>query len=295
MARIWDEWLDSVIYLYTSVDAANKGVKSGGCGFIVGVKSESDPSFRHLYAVTNAHVVESGATVIRFNTTDGDTDTLGLDKGDWRIHPDGDDIAVAPIDVPRDVYRMNVIDREMCRAVHTINGLGPGDEVFMLGRFIAHDGLQTNKPVARFGNIAMSISDVKSQRGSVVPAWLVESRSLAGMSGSPVFWFIPKQQEWPRKVPVSDPVFASFFRGPMLLGIDFGHPPHYDPVVDKTKRAERHPEGWRVQSNSGFMTVAPIERLTAMLDSEEFAIERREIDAIRLHLDGENPPLTAQS
>lgn len=286
MARIWDEWLDSVIYLYTSVESAQKGAKSGGCGFLVGVKSESDANYRHVYAVTNAHVIEGGATVIRVNTKDGDTDTLALDEDDWTVHPEGDDIAVALVDFPQEIYRTNVIQREMCHAVQSINGLGPGDEVFMLGRFIAHDGTQTNQPVARFGNIAMTITQVKSQRGPIVPAWLVETRSLAGMSGSPVFWFIPRQAEWTRKVP-TEPVFASFFRGPMMLGVDFGHPAHYDPVVDKSKKPKPHPEGWRVQSNSGFMTVAPIERLTKLLDSEGFAMERKELDKIRAEVEGD--------
>ena len=33
--------------------------------------------------------------------------------------------------------------------------MGVGDEVFMLGRFISHSGIQKNQPLARFGNIAL--------------------------------------------------------------------------------------------------------------------------------------------
>jgi hypothetical protein len=31
----------------------------------------------------------------------------------------------------------------------------PGDEVFLYGRLVTHDGQQRNKPVVRFGNISM--------------------------------------------------------------------------------------------------------------------------------------------
>ena len=36
------------------------------------------------------------------------------------------------------------------------HNIGPGDEVFMVGRFVAHAGTKKNLPIVRFGNIAMN-------------------------------------------------------------------------------------------------------------------------------------------
>jgi hypothetical protein len=59
--------------------------------------------------------------------------------------------------------------------------IGVGDEVFMIGRFISHQGLNRSQPLARFGNIAMMPGErVRDGRGFDVEAFLVEMRSLSG-------------------------------------------------------------------------------------------------------------------
>jgi len=74
--------------LYPSEDAAKKGVAVGRTGFLLGMGSETHPThgdiFFHLYAVTNDHVVNDygQASVIRFNTTQGETETLNLTPAD---------------------------------------------------------------------------------------------------------------------------------------------------------------------------------------------------------------------
>lgn len=69
-------------------------------------------------------------------------------------------------------------------------GIGPGDDVARLGRFITHDGRQRNKPLARFGNIAMmhdNAEPIEIAPGRHQVGLLVECRSLSAFSGSPVF------------------------------------------------------------------------------------------------------------
>ncbi len=68
---------------------------------------------------------------------------------------------------------------------------GVGDEVVMIGRFVAHDGRVRNAALARFGNIAMMPGEpVTDGRGMKVEAFLVEMRSLSGFSGSPAFIYM---------------------------------------------------------------------------------------------------------
>jgi hypothetical protein len=65
--------------------------------------------------------------------------------------------------------------------------IGIGDAVFITGLFSHHPGKARNLRVIRVGNIAaMPDEPVKTQRGEM-EAYLIEARSLGGLSGSPVF------------------------------------------------------------------------------------------------------------
>jgi len=86
MPRIRDEFLDCVIYLYPDRSAAETGEKNWRERLLVGVQSKGLPqNFWFLYAVTNKHVINGGATTIRFTTTDGKTDVLETDERAWVI------------------------------------------------------------------------------------------------------------------------------------------------------------------------------------------------------------------
>jgi hypothetical protein len=64
--------------------------------------------------------------------------------------------------------------------------LGIGDEVVIPGLFHSHLGTQRNVPIVRTGNIAaMRDEPVPTSYGSM-DAYLVEMRSIGGISGSPV-------------------------------------------------------------------------------------------------------------
>jgi hypothetical protein len=70
--------------------------------------------------------------------------------------------------------------------------IGLGDDLFMVGRFINHDGKERNIPVLRFGTIAMMpeepiVADNKEQ-----DSFLIEIRTIPGFSGSPVFVHMPQ-------------------------------------------------------------------------------------------------------
>ena len=68
------------------------------------------------------------------------------------------------------------------------NAIGVGDEVFLTGLFANHIGQQRNLPIIRVGNIAL-MPEEPVQHPSLGPidAYLIEARSIGGLSGSPVF------------------------------------------------------------------------------------------------------------
>jgi hypothetical protein len=176
------------------------------------------------------------------------------------FHPDGDDVAVAPVDLAEFPEEWTVRALRWENFYPTTERLdelnvGIGDDVVMLGRFAGHTGRQQNAPLARFGSIAMMPGErVKDGRGLLVDAYLAEVRSLPGFSGSPVFVYIG-----PASYRGNEQMMPFFSESIGLLGIDTGHKPLTNPVLDKRSAKPVKP-AQVVQQNSGVAIVAPTTR-----------------------------------
>lgn len=70
-----------------------------------------------------------------------------------------------------------LIDREV----------GLGDEVSIIGLFRHHHGIVKNIPIVRTGNLASMLVQQIVTRIGEIEAYLIEARSIGGLSGSPVF------------------------------------------------------------------------------------------------------------
>jgi hypothetical protein len=62
-----------------------------------------------------------------------------------------------------------------------------GDAVFITGLFRHHQGARRNIPIARHGNLACLNEESVSTQFGQMDAFLIEVRSIGGLSGSPVF------------------------------------------------------------------------------------------------------------
>ena len=62
------------------------------------------------------------------------------------------------------------------------------------------------------------------------------------------------------------------FHREWFLGIDWGHIPNFEDVVDEG--GKRHPDGWRVRSNSAIAAVVPAWKLIELLSIEELVKHR---------------------
>lgn len=276
MPKIHEIFLNHVFYLYPSVATAESNEHIGASGFMVGIHS-SDIDYHHVYAVTNSHVIrQGGATVMRINPgIDASEDTgnfkiLETEPNNWFHHPDGDDIAVCPLDpsfgvwyIPASIF----ISEELVERMK----IGPGDDVFMVGRFTGYDGRSKNLPTVRFGNISkMPYEPIyQPQRGISQESFLVEMRSVSGYSGSPVIVRIT-----PFYRNLEDSVKKDY--GDHLLGVDWGHVYAYEAIRDLDDK--KHPDGWRVRSNSNMTAVVPAWKLRELLDIEELVIAREETE-----------------
>jgi hypothetical protein len=272
-------YLDSVAFLYGSEDAATEGRGFGGSGFICGVPIGK---FAHAYyIVTNKHVAAGDhAGYARITCLDGSEAVIPTPCKGWRFHPAGDDLAVFPVDLPSSSWSIPWNNF----AAETSN-LGPGDDIFILGRFIRTDGTQSDNPVARFGHVAMGGTEVvPNGRGEGQRSYLVEALSLNGYSGSPVIAFgMQFQMDKKRGISLaygppgaSNPIpsYPGKPGPPLLLGIVWGHFPDKEEVRDR--KGEPHPDGLYVQRNSGIACVVPAWKLRELLESEELIEMRNE-------------------
>lgn len=294
MPRIPDIFLDSVIYLYRTVDAARSGESAGGTGFLVGIQSEKHPNVVFLYAVTNNHVInypDSSAPVIRLNMRQGDTHIVELRPDDWVSHPDNVDLAAIQLyDVDPNRLKFSFVDVDLSfvsKSMIDDYDIGPGNEVFTIVRFIGIDGKQRNEPTIRFGNISMMPSEpVVDFYGHQQECFLVETRSLRGSSGSPVFINYQPSVWVNYDAEHSRSLHRDYGVGPWLLGIAFSDVPYRDDVILHVKN--QHGEVIREEetdfvalSNSGLMAVIPAWKLRDFLvGNEKFIMARKEADKI---------------
>lgn len=272
MPRISDNYLDCVFYLYSTKSDADKGKRVGGSGFIVRVDAKTLGQAHHLYAVTNWHVIRDGAPVIRINTTDDAFEVLELNASDWIRHKAGDDVAVCPIGLSSEHYRYRSIPTSLFLNDNLLlmYNIGIGDDVFVVGRFVNHEGRQRNLPSVRFGNIGMMPWEpIKKNDGFLQECFLVELRSVGGYSGSPVFVWRPVEG---MNFGVTDINYTPAYTGPWLLGIDSGHLPDYRYVLDNNNRATNS----KVEIGSGMALVVPAWKLLELLESENFMSQRQQ-------------------
>jgi hypothetical protein len=244
--RIPDALAHSVGFLYPSVEAAEQREAAGGTGFFVSVTAGRASS---VLVVSNLHIAAGGCNALGLNTADGKRRVVEIPE--WTLHPDGDDIAAAVMDLPADTAISAIRWTEVAATRERLDELnvGVGDEIIMVGRFIAHDGRVRNAPLARFGNIAMMPGElVTDARCFKVEAFLIEMRSLSGFSGSPVFVYLgPGTYRGDgRMIP-----FYSETIG--LIGIDTGHMTASLPIRNEVGELTE----LKAEQNSGVAIVAP--------------------------------------
>jgi hypothetical protein len=294
MPRIPDFLTDCSIYLYPSEHAARRCLDAGGSGFLVQVTA-ADPKYAYLYAVTNRHLIDDGFCTLRLNRKSGDSDCIVTPAEGWFLHPDSDDVAIYPLAL-QDDFKWNCVPVEMFadRECVVVYNLGYGDEVFLVGRLIAHSGRQKNTPVVRFGNISLGADPAEPVRcgNHEYEAFLIECRSISGFSGSPVFVQVNRFYEGEK----ADEIYAfrrrkhPFLRevapvtrtpnlglklpwsisvGPLLLGIDFGHLPLWSEVFQGNRKTD-----YRAKSNTGIAGVVPSWKIIDVLNTSKLAEER---------------------
>jgi hypothetical protein len=246
--RIPDEFLDCVVYIYPSLDAAHQGSRVGGTGFLIAVPRDPDTAGA-TYIATNSHVAEEGSAV-RLTTTAGGTEVVALNLCDWNHHPAGDDVAIIALPPATSGWHVKRLPTTyfLTRKEVMDYNVGPGDNVYFMGRFIPHEGKHRNLPVVRFGTIAMMPGEpvYQTKRKRYQESFVVEGRSLSGLSGSPVMLHIPPfSNRFTKGIHAPDAAGLKPETTTGLLGLDWGSLLLGD----------------EARTNSGMMGVVPVWKL----------------------------------
>lgn len=270
MARIEDDLLECVFYLYPSRTDAEMGRPGGGTGFFISLKSEI-VGLRHIYAVTNKHNINecNEQLCIRSKNIRGEISYYESEPHEWFFGPKYD-LAVFPFDDPNDSSCPLPAESYLMGHDEVDEyGIGPGDRVFMIGRFVNHDGGKKNIPSVRFGNIATNPGAFKHPKNFQDISWGVEMRSIAGYSGSPVFIYWGHfDHDLGGKNRNNTQAFIA------LLGVDWGHVNHKVGLVDESGI----PLGSKAWIDSAMCGVVPSWDLRALLDSAALKEQRAAVE-----------------
>jgi hypothetical protein len=258
-------------------ERGNGGYEPLGTGFFLGVpvgKAES-PNVVAV-VITALHVINniegSGQTpnkiFLRVNTKEGGVEHIHIPTENW-IKPDIDDqIDNGKIDAAvcwfpgnnsptgkYDYLLMPASNEIAFRQFLNDEDIGIGDDVFFTGLFRYHTETERNEPIVRSGIIAAMTETISTDFGPQ-HAFLVESRSMGGFSGSPVFvtpGFLRFDEEGQLKI---RPTFGRSY----LIGVISGH---WD-APEGVQVMGGLPE--RASLNMGIAKVTPMEKVFPLIE-----------------------------
>ncbi len=236
-----------------------------GTGFLVGVNL--DNSKLAIYTVTARHVIEGIIKMtagtnphIRCNLKESSYITLECQKERWVYHENGlVDIAVASMGLPSTFdHVVFPIDRFLNSEKIAENNIGVGSDTFITGFFKNHYGKEKNIPIVRTGSLAAMREEPIETKLGAIDAYLVEVRSIGGLSGSPVFVHLGSTRIKEGSLQFSQDPHNAF----SLLGLVHGHYQHETLTIAEES------------INTGISIIVPAEKVLEILNSEHFTAER---------------------
>ncbi|MFI4988592.1 MAG: hypothetical protein ACHQF3_14235 [Alphaproteobacteria bacterium] len=269
------------------IGAMERGVfKPQATGFLVLAFQRRIPDLAFPYLVTAEHVVADmhrnrTDVYCRLNLRDGTAIVEPLGNKKWLVHPDESqrtDVAILPFWI-----NSAIIDHDYIplfnRVDKNIQAMRPGllalgSEVFAIALFNTVYGKGRDIPIIRIGNIAAVPEGLVGTRHlGDIEAYLIELRSLAGLSGSPVFVNPTNVRR------MEDASWSEHF----FIGMVHGH--SEAPALEEGDRAEHGLlNGGAV--NAGIGIVVPAAKIVETLYQPDSVAQMRARAAARRQRDG---------
>ena len=254
-----------------------------GTGFICNVPF-GDVSF--YFVATAAHVVHPrwDHIAIRLNRKDGGCSTVRLQNGGLR-HPDPAlDVALLPISITGDIFDFVTVPIDRAHWKEVRERLWPdpglGDEVTITGLYTSHYGYQKNIPIVRIGNIAAMPDEKVQAHSGYLSAYLIEVRSLAGISGSPVYLNVPQVRVHEGQIQTLSG--REYIPIGVLIGRHLSTAPQDDIPVPQFQASQPQSDEYATrQEGTGLAVVTPIEALYEIVEAPE--VRRHLEEVVRQH------------
>ena len=236
----------------------------GGTAFLVSTESgRVIVTARHVINAIGYHA-PAAPVALWFNSDQGIV-RVDTKPEQWLSHPEDTtvDVAVLPGLVDTNGFDHLAIQPGIFATDELLDRyeVGIGDVLYFPGLFGPHKGRERLRPIVRQGTISgMPDESVRTRIGDV-EAYLVEVRSIGGLSGSPVFLWL--NDVW-RVVPNSGREdLPEDFGSDMFLGLVHGH---YDAQVSPELAS-------RETVNMGISIVIPAQRIRE-------AVEQRRVRSV---------------
>jgi hypothetical protein len=195
MPRFSPRMQSTVVFLFGDNPRIDSVREVLGSGVLIGINhphfDQQQQFSRDTYAVTAAHVVRSGGSIIRLNTKNGRSRYIELDPAEWTFSEIDDVAAVDITELINDDDEIVVIHDSWLADKPVIDyyQIGMGEDGFALGLFSNLSGTKRNVITGRFGNVSL-LADAGapiSYSGRLRAAHLFDMKSRPGLSGSPIF------------------------------------------------------------------------------------------------------------
>ena len=256
--RVSSELFKNIAYIGAVAAKDESGNVHGdifGTGFFVKKALPHQKPLSYTYLVTAKHVVseigESEPYIVA-NGRDGTIKQLLHMGPKWWYHPSDEsaDVAVRQVGLQRDLIHFAADLKDFILPSDIKDGVvALGDETFTAGYFspIASDHMI---PIVRHGNIAMLSDEQIQTEYGYADVYLVEARSIGGISGSPVFVRPPLRYgiEMPKGTTALFDAIGDY----KLLGVMHGH---WD--IDESKINHANVEPKKHGVNMGIGIVVP--------------------------------------
>ena len=256
--RVPSDIKKSVVFI--GLQMADTTMRIVGTGILI----YDDISAKKLpYIVTAKHVLEGihgkglDQVYIRVNLNDGTSKWYVTDFSDWKLNSDKNvDIGIyqAAGETSWDHVSYQ-LSTSLSDALITENEIDVGDEVFVIGLFTHHHGQRRNIPIARIGNISAMNEEKIQTSQHLMDAYLIEARSIGGLSGSPVFINLGEVRyvQGSLKHSIGGRAF-------ILMGLIYGHYDVKSTNIDEVEGdAKGEPKSENV--NTGIAIVTPVEKI----------------------------------
>ncbi|HUO92185.1 MAG TPA: hypothetical protein VMU22_04645 [Rhizomicrobium sp.] len=307
----------TTFYLYRRNERSGQIEGPCGTGFAVVIPSAVHGEIPHAYAVTSLHVIQAGASIIRFTRLVEAQEGRSIVKRpaakfiefnpeEWHFIPAGDDVAAIEItdhighddDLLTGIPETDFAHLGFIREAR----VSLGEDVFMVGLFTGNPGIEINHVAARFGNLSQLASDkhpVVQGHGYAHPSHVIDMHSRPGFSGSPVMIYrtpygdLTAIDQEGRFLPNLNSPYLTFVK---LLGIHSGQ---FEERIG-VERAESYgaqpiKEGDTLTVQSSMTIVVPAWKIQELLHTQHFKDQRmaREKEARQKHVSRVQPEVAS--